>query len=249
MKRLTVLFRIMSTILFATWFTLQPSNVRSQTLQEDFFKNADAFFKRHVDETGNVDYAGIKSDPAVLEALYKQIGSFSLNGKSINYQKAFYTNAYNILVIKQVVDRFPIVGPLTVDGFFDKIKHKVTNEQLTLNQVEKDKNLYVNKDERLHFALVCAAKSCPPLANYAFFPEKVDDQLEERTRLALNNEGFLRVKKKSVEISQIFNWYKDDFINNDVKDLVAYINKYRKNQIPSDLKIVYYEYNWSLNKK
>ncbi len=217
--------------------------------EETFFDKAHTFFSTNVDEMGSVNYEGIKQDPTLLNELYKELASFNLNGKSAAFIKAFYTNTYNILVIKQVVDRYPIAGPLKVDGFFDKIEHTVANEVLTLNQVEKDKNLYVTKDARLHFVLVCAAVSCPPLANFAFRPELIEQQLEERTVLALNSESFIRTNKKNIGISQIFNWYKDDFKQDNVKGPAGYINKYRKNQIPANKKLVYYEYNWALNKQ
>lgn len=134
-----------------------------------------------------------------------------------------------------------------MNGFFDKLKNKVAGEELTLNQTEKEKNLYVNGDERLHFALVCGAKGCPPLANYAFTPENIESQLEDRTRIALNNNLFVRENKGKVEVSQIFSWYEADFTNSGETDLIRYINKYRTNQIPERTKVVYYEYNWNLN--
>ena len=221
----------------------------AQTSESEFYASADLFFKTNVDENGQVAYETIKNKPELINKLYKQINNYSSNEKSANELKAFYANAYNILVIKQVIDKYPIYGPLKVDGFFDKIKHSVAGEMLTLNEVEKDKNLYINKDERLHFTLVCGAKGCPPLANYAFSPEKINEQLEERTKYALADENFIRLEKKKVGISQIFNWYADDFKDKGVDGIVGYLNKYRKKQILIDSKIVYYEYNWELNKQ
>ena len=153
------------------------------------------------------------------------------------------------MVIKQIVERYPIKGPLRVNGFFDQLKNVVAGEKLTLNQTEKDKNLYTSKDERLHFAVVCGAKGCPPLANFAFTPEMIESQLEDRTKIALNNYYFIRENKGKIEISQIFSWYKDDFTNKGNVELVNYLNKYRTNQIPENTKTVYYENDWNLNIK
>lgn len=229
-------------------FSVGIAKGQAQT-SRSFFDRAHELFSTNVDDKGSVNYEAIKNESALLEELYQEISSFKLEGKSPAFVKAFYTNTYNILVIKQVVDRYPIAGPLTVNGFFDKIEHTVAGESLTLNQVEKDKNLYVTQDERLHFALVCAAVSCPPLANYAFRPETIEKQLEERTALALSNEAFIWTTKKTAQVSQIFSWYKDDFKQAGVKGPLGYINKYRENQIPKNKKIVYYEYNWALNKQ
>ncbi|MEQ6119265.1 DUF547 domain-containing protein [Reichenbachiella sp. MALMAid0571] len=227
---------------------LLTSSYSLLTAQENpFFNGADQFLRTYVDKSGNVDYKAIVKNPTLLNKTITQIEEYDSKGNSSDELKAFYTNAYNILVIKQIVERYPIVGPLAVDGFFDKIKNKIAGEELTLNQIEKDKNLYVNRDERLHFALVCGAKGCPPLANFAFTPKNIESQLEDRTRLALNNDVFIQVKQDKTEVSQIFSWYKDDFEKKDVKGIVGYLNKYRKNQIPFDTRIVYYEYDWNLN--
>lgn len=223
--------------------------LQAQDSKNNFYVLANTFFQNNVDANGQVAYEKIKVDPEILNQLYEMINSYSLENKTTNDIKSFYTNAYNILVIKQIIDVYPIYGPLKVNGFFDKIKHKVAGESLTLNQVEKDKNIYVTKDDRLHFALVCGAKGCPPLANFAFTPEKIDEQLNERTKFALNDENFIRLNKKKVGISQIFNWYPDDFQKPGVNGIVSYLNKYRKNQIQMGTKIVYYEYNWELNKQ
>ncbi len=222
---------------------------QAQNTQGNFYNLTNSFLQKYVDTKGLVAYENIKAQPGSLNKLYQIIAEYSLSGKSSNEAKAFYTNAYNILVIKQIVDLYPIYGPLAVDGFFDKMTHNVAGEMLTLNQVEKDKNLYVTKDERLHFAVVCGAKGCPPLANFAFTPEKIDEQLNERTRFALNDENFIRTGGKKIGISQIFNWYADDFKKEGVKGIVGYLNIYRNKQIQSKAKTVYYKYNWELNKQ
>lgn len=233
--------------LFLFFLLFTSLDVALVAQENAIFSNTDLFLRTYVDQNGNVDYKAIVKNPILLQKIISQIEKYDTKGNSSAQLKAFYTNAYNILVIKQVVDQFPIVGPLAVDGFFDKMKNEVAGEDLTLNQIEKDKNLYVNRDERLHFALVCGAKGCPPLANFAFTPKNIESQLEDRTHLALNNDRFIRVKQGQTEVSQIFSWYKDDFNKSDLEGIVGYLNKYRKNQIPFDTKIVYYEYNWNLN--
>lgn len=238
---------LFKTVILATLSVAICSNTAAKAQKNEFFGLSDQFFKTYVDKTGNVDYKALVKEKALLNKLADLIANYELKGVSTAEIKAFYTNTYNILVIKQIVDRYPIKGPLAVSGFFDRIKNKVAGEQLTLNQVEKDKNLYTTGDERLHFALVCGAKGCPPLANFAFTPENIESQLEDRTYLALNNNQFIRENGAKTEISQIFSWYKADFENKNFKDIKVYLNKYRKNQIPEKSKIVYYEYDWNLN--
>ena len=167
--------------------------------------------------------------------------------------EAFYINAYNIIVIHNVVKLYPIKSPLDVDGFFDKKKHKIANEYLTLNDIENEKLRKVYNDPRIHFVLVCAAKGCPQLGTEAIKPATISQQLDARTKIAINDPLFIRVKTSSnlVLVSEIFKWYKVDFIKGEnFQDLIAFINKYRKEgtAVSTKLKVDFYPYNWTLNK-
>jgi hypothetical protein len=214
-----------------------------------FFTDADAFFAKNV-RSGLVDYKGIKENPAELKKLVNAIGSFPLSASDKSTQKAFLINAYNILVIGNVVGLYPVARPTDIPGFFDVTKFNLAGTQLTLSDIENKKIRPVFKDPRIHFALVCAAMSCPPIANYAFTPMNVESKLEAITRDALNNNGFIKVNSdnKTVQFSRILDWYKDDFLAQS-KSVLDYVNQYRKTPIPSSFKQSFYEYNWSLNAK
>lgn len=216
---------------------------------QGFFTKANTFLKTHVTGGGLVDYAGIKESPAELNELVDMIESYSLSGSSAS-KKAFWLNAYNILVIKNVINHYPIAKPLDVDGFFDKIKFKVAGSSLTLSDIENKKIRPTYKDARVHFALVCAAKSCPPIANYAFTPSNVEAKLDALTRVAINNPYWTKVNSsaRTVKLSKIFEWYKEDFVAGG-KTIMQFVNKYRNKPIPSDYKQTFYTYNWSLNVK
>lgn len=218
--------------------------------QGAFFTKADAFFKKNVSTSGGVYYASIKANPAELNALVDMVAKYNFSSASKNTRKAFLINAYNILVIKNVVDHMPIAKPLDVPGFFDKKKFNVAGMSLTLSDIENKKIRPVYKDSRTHFVLVCAAKSCPPLANYAFMPSKLESQILARTKKAMSSKSFTKVDatNKKVRISEIFTWYKEDF-DAEAKDVITYINKYRSTPIPSSYKVSNYTYNWALNIK
>ncbi len=172
----------------------------------------------------------------------------SLEGASDAERKAFYINAYNIITIHQIVDHYPVASPMDVKGFFDEEKHTVAGELLTLNELEKKKLLVPYQDPRIHFVLVCAAVSCPPLASFAYQADQLDEQLDEKTRQALNSGSFVRVSQgqKKVELSKIFEWYQGDFTRSHSSP-VDYVNQYRDEKIPGDYQVSYYEYNWKLN--
>lgn len=212
-----------------------------------FFSNADAFLKKHVAANG-VNYKLIKKDRHEIDALYQQIGEANLGEVSAAEKKAFYINAYNLIVIHRIASKYPIGSPMDDPGFFDKVTHLVAGERLTLNQLEKEKLLKPYRDARVHFVLVCAAKSCPPLANFAMMPNEIDTQLNARTTKALNDPAWLIVNKAqgNVELSRIFEWYQADF--GDSKEAVLqWINKFRSAKIPANYTVNYYEYDWALN--
>ena len=222
-------------------------SVRAQNL-DTFFNKADAFFKAYV-SNGKVAYGTIKKDQTALNEVLKIAESISVQkGAAANYQ-AFWINAYNLSVIKGIVDNYPTNSPLDHAGFFDKTTYNLGGKATTLNAIE-NKLLRENfKDPRFHFVLVCGALGCPPLISAAYLPSTLESQLESQTRNALNG-SFLRVdtEKKKVEGSEILKWYKADFTRNGLTE-IAFINKYRAIKIPADYTLTYVTYNWNLNKQ
>lgn len=218
-------------------------------LTGSFTEEANTLLSQQVSE-GMVDYATLEKNHSTLDQLYQQIGDMSLDGASDAEKKAFYINAYNLITIYQVIENYPLQSPQDVEGFFDGKKHTVAGESLTLNELEKKKLLEPYQDPRFHFVLVCAAQSCPPLADFAYQAEELEEQLNQKTRQALNSPQFIRIneKQKKVEISMIFEWYQDDFLKK-AKSPLAFINQYRDEKIPESYQVEYYEYDWALNKQ
>lgn len=216
---------------------------------ETFFNDTDAFMKKYV-KNGLVNYPAIKSNKADIQHLVTQIETMSVGKSPRARAEAFYINSYNILVISAIVKHFPVKSPMDIDGFFDINKHKIADEFLTLNDIENVKLRKEYNDARLHFVLVCAAKGCPKITNFAYEPNKLDAQLETQTKKAINDSNFIRVKTSSklVLISELFKWYKSDFITGEDKQAyLDFLNKYRTEKISSNLKVDFYPYNWQLN--
>lgn len=239
----------MKSLILITLSTLLTIVCQAQTSLASFTKDADTFLQAHVKD-GRVDYDGLKKTPVAINKLYAQAGSMSLSGASAAEKKAFYINAYNLAVIHQVVENFPIKSPMDVAGFFDKKQQRIASEMITLNELEMEKLLKAYNDARVHFAVVCAAKGCPVIDNNAYTAQNLDAQLDARAKLALNSSEFIRVNsgKKSVDVSKIFEWYADDFKKGG-KSTLAYINGFRQQDIPANYKVGTYEYDWSLNSR
>jgi hypothetical protein len=228
-------------LLLAVAFNLQAQ----QKVVDTFFKNTDTFLKKHVGNNG-VNYTAVKND-ASLDALIKTIAEVDLTNVDAFNKEAFYINAYNLLVINAAAKGYPLASVQDISGFFDSKKHTVSGEQTTLNDLEKDKLLKVYKDPRFHFVLVCGALGCPPITNFAYVPNKLEEQLEIQTRKALNDNTFIQTSNsEEVQLSQIFEWYPGDFGGNK-KTAIEYINGYRENKIPAKVKVGFYPYDWTLN--
>ncbi len=225
-------------------------SLTAQAQQLDtFYKEADAFFSKHV-TNGKVDYKAVAKDPAALNKILGDAANIKVDVSDAKNFQAFWINAYNLAVIKGIIEKYPVKSPLDIKGFFDKAKYNLGGKNITLNDIE-NKLLRANfNDARVHFVLVCAGLGCPPLIAEAYTPEKLDAQMTQQTKIALNNPKFLRVnaKKKRVQFSQIMEWYNKDFVKKG-QNLIDFANKYRTEKIPSNYKTSYYQYDWSLNGK
>ena len=221
------------------------TNAQIKNLQE-YFQRVDKFLSANV-KTGRVNYKGINADKTDLDALISFIGT-KQKFTSLTEEKAFYLNSYNILVIKGIINNYPTKGPMEIPGFFDKKSYSINGSNLTLNNIENDIVRKKFNDARVHFALVCGAKSCPPIQSYAFKPEKLDNQLDMVTKQSIQNSSFTKidVKNKKASVSMLFNWYKDDFIKAK-GSVLNFINTYLKTPLPATTAVENYTYDWALN--
>ena len=213
---------------------------------DQFYKEANVFLQTHV-KNGLVDYDAIAKEPTQLNKLIDMIINAQVDSSNSQDYQAFYINAYNLYVIKGIVDD-KLSSPLDKKGFFDSLKRKVAGESLTLNDIENKKLRATFHDARFHFVLVCGALGCPPLINQVYSPVTLEKQLEQQTIKALNNNEFIQVKKNRVAVSQIFEWYQEDFIASG-KSILEFISKYRKQALPENAKLSFYTYNWKVNKQ
>ncbi len=211
---------------------------------DQFFKDTDTFFEKYVID-GGVRYRWIKGEPERLDKLIAFIASADVTGRESKEQLAFYINAYNLYTIKLIVDHYPVSSPMEIIGFFDTKKIVAAEKKTTLNDLENDRIRKFN-DPRIHFALVCAARGCPKIADHGYNPQHLDEQLTKQARLSLNDPAFIRIDGTKVKISEIFKWYRRDFGKTDA-DLISFINKYRDTPLPEKARLSYYTYDWSLN--
>jgi hypothetical protein len=218
--------------------------------------------KDHV-ANGVVNYKAIKNDERFTQYIdmLKKFDPSELKG---NEKLAFWINVYNAYNIKMICDNYPVKSPmdlgsggLVVGTIFkstawDKKNVTVGGKVMTLNQVEND-IIRPMGDPRIHFAIVCAAKSCPPLRSEAYEASKLNEQLEDQGRKFMNQskKNDINVEKRTAALSKIFDWFKADFQTNGntvVKFVSKYLSKEKAEVLMANEKTYSYtEYDWSLN--
>ena len=119
------------------------------------------------------------------------------------------------------------------------------NKPKKIHQIENEIIRPDFEEPRIHFALVCAAVSCPKLLNQAYLPEKLDEQLDQQTRYFINESGKNKLSPNLVELSKLFSWYGKDFTKRGT--VIDFINQYSEQPISDNARIKYLNYNWDLN--
>lgn len=212
----------------------------------------DHLLQHHV-SSGLVDYAGLAGERATLEAYLAYLGDMDPAALSSREARlAFWINAYNACVLKGVLKRYPLRSVKDVQGFFDKVRYRVAGRDRTLNEIEAEGRRF--GDARVHFALVCASSSCPPLRSGAYVPERLEAQLTEQAKQFLSDpRRGLRLEGSTLWASLIFKWYAKDFVPGRLtpKALLSALHP----DLPAALQTVvgerlrfkWIDYDWTLN--
>ncbi|GAB3174982.1 DUF547 domain-containing protein [Telluribacter humicola] len=218
----------------------------------------DRLLKKHVDNKGMVDYAAFKQDRAELKKYLDQLSKNAPNEKtwSKDEQLAYWINAYNAYTIDLILEHYPLksikdIGSTIKIPFVNTpwdIKFiEIGGQKLDLNNIEHGIIRKKFNDPRIHFALVCAAVSCPPLRNEAFTPKDLDKQLDDQGKRFLNDPKKNIVSQNKASLSKIFDWYGGDFKGG--MSLREWVNKYANTDLKEGGSISYMDYNWALNQQ
>ncbi|MEP6698630.1 MAG: DUF547 domain-containing protein [Verrucomicrobiota bacterium] len=224
-----------------------PSVAQKST---DWLENYNRLLGKYVTSDG-VKYSAWKSNAADLQALQGVVDAIAkenISAMEKKQQLAFYLNAYNAWILHEALGKYP-TGSVkdTFFTFFTGKRITIAGQQTSFNTLEKETIRSKFSEPRVHFALNCASRSCPPLNREAFQAAKLDAQFEKLAKGYVNSERGVKSSSdnKSIQLSKIFDWYKDDFKGEG--GALAFINKRRATPIPNDAKISYQEYDWSLN--
>jgi len=203
-----------------------------------------SLLKKHVSESGMVDYKGFKNDRAELNKYLKMLSSQEpTEDWGTNELLAYYINLYNAYTVDLILRNYPVKSIKDIDGPWTTEFVKVGDTEISLGGIENSILRKMN-EPRIHFAINCASISCPKLLNEAYTANKVEEQLERVTKEFVNSDKN-EISENSAKLSSIFDWYKKDFKENGT--VVDYINQYADTKINTGASISYKEYDWNLN--
>ncbi len=243
--------------------TARPRPSPSVNANESLHTPFDQLLRAFVND-GRVDYASFKSHEATLDAYLAALARTDPSRLPREERMALWINAYNAFTIKLILRRYPgITSIKDIPRRWDRREWTVGGRPYSLAGLEHEILRKQFGEPRIHFAIVCASKSCPSLASEAYEADRLDEQLSRaaRTFLADRDNGFRARTEKGVlygynhyvYLSRIFKWFSEDFEKRHgsvVNGILPYLSKpdqafIRQNR--NALKIRYLPYDWSLN--
>lgn len=219
--------------------------------------------------------AGAYRDYVALSRLLTRLDWASLPTRE--ERRAFWINLYNVIVVHAVVELGIRDSIKEVWGFFRRVQYQVGGLPFSPDDIEhgilrgnrrppnaltrpfaaddpRQRHCVQPLDPRIHFTLVCASSSCPPIAVYT--AERLDEQLTIAAQTFLNGGGVVIDRERScVALSRIFHWYAADFGDDPLAVLhfiAPYLHCVEDRFYLADhadrLTVVYQDYDWRLNR-
>jgi hypothetical protein len=219
----------------------------------------DHVLKAHVRDAA-VDYAALKAAPGPLDAYLDRLAAVpeaEFNGWTESERLAFLINLYNAATLKLIAENYPVKSIKSIGwvpgSAWKQEGVRLFGKKISLDEVEHGIIRKKYKEARVHFALVCAARGCPPLRAEAFVAGRLDAQLQDQGVIFLGDGGKNRadVATRTLYLSEIFKWFAGDFeaASGSVQKFVApfFPEPVRAALAAGDFKIAHTEYDWSLN--
>ena len=234
-----------------------------------------------------VDYPTVKKSASFAQYvdLVKELKAVDLAQLSASAKKAALINIYNSLIVHAILEGLLDLNGGTVARLklYASASYQIGQYLFSLNEIEngllrlnrksavpmtfrpfrkendpRRKLMMDELDPRIHFALNCGAKSCPPIGVYSPDPEELDEQLALATESFLDDSVFFDATTKTITLSMLFNWYKNDFGNND-EEVIEWVKTHASPELRGKLqtfqnslkgdqpKISFSAYDWNLN--
>jgi len=221
------------------------------------------------ERASQVDYAGMVEDRDQLGTYLQALAGINeetFSAWSEMEQLAFLLNAYNAWTVELILTEFPNLESIRDLGSLFRSPWSrrfvpLFGEQVSLDHIEHEliRGPEGYGEPRIHFAVNCASIGCPALRQEAYVADRLEQQLEEATRLFLADKSRNRLDGNTLRVSEIFDWYKEDFEqgwrgSNSVGQFLALYQDALElpDSVVSDLeegefRIRNLKYDWSLN--
>lgn len=249
-----------SLVMLLATLAMLPGAVQAQDAA-DPWADWDAIVKEHVRpgeingiDLAVLDYAGVKADPR-WPGVVERLSTMPVPGER-DAALAYWSNAYNILAVKVVLEGYPTDGIRELGGWVTSVWKKEAGsaggQVRTLDEVEHG-ILRPMGEPLIHAAIVCASVSCPDLRAEAFTADRVHEQMAEQMRAFLANpEKGARVEENGrvLRVSRIFDWFREDF-ETDGRSLAGYLREYlpaeQRARLVENPEVAFFDYDWKLN--
>jgi hypothetical protein len=208
--------------LVVLWVCLLVAAPRAQESLADAArrKSFDQLLDLYV-RNGEVYYRALKAERAKLDGYVTLIATVSVDKLSREEQIAFWLNAYNAIVLRTIIDHYPIAGKSPdyppksirqIPGAFERLQHRVAGRALTLDQIERDV-LSAFNDPRVYFALGRGAEGSGRLRSEAFVPARIEEQLSDVAAECLSRGQCVQIEAGGAKVSAspIFSWREKEF--------------------------------------
>jgi hypothetical protein len=220
---------------------------------------------KYYDPAKGMNYKALKEgDKATLDQLRQKMATVDVQWLSRPDQLAYWINLYNISVVGIVVDNYPVesirdlsTDPIVRLNVFKKPSVAVKGGKISLDTIENEKIRPVFKDAHIHFAINCAAESCPPIRTEPFVGERIQQQLADQTRKFLNGPNGVHLEKSGstllVHTTKVMDWFEEDFEKwggGQLDFIKRYLAPDEAKQIEAagnQVKLKFDEYSWKLN--
>lgn len=235
------------------WLTPEAYSYGAQPVNHKLF----ADFLHLAVNDGKVDYQTLKKRESMLDSYLEHVSEMKPDELGPQEQYAFYINSYNGWTIKLILMNYPGVKSIKDLGSFFQSPWKkkicrIDGKLVSLDYIEHEILRPRFKDARIHFAVNCASKGCPPLQQIPYEAGRLDEQLDKATIDFINDPQKNYLQGNSLYVSSIFKWYEEDF----KPDVLSLFIKYSRGEFQNNLKtrrqsidIKYLDYDWSLNGK
>ena len=221
---------------------------------------ADALLKKYVqapDAQGVArfaygDLASSQADVDTLNAYIAHLEGTNTNGLSENEALAYWSNLYNSVTVKLIIDNYPLKSIKKL-GFTVPWDRKIINKdgaKISLNDIEHGTMRKLYPSPYVQYMVNCASIGCPNLKDGLWNAETVDADRKKAADIFVNSPRGVQVTSKGLKVSSIYKWFKEDF-GGSKENVLKHIRKHADADLAAAIdggaKITSYGYDWNLN--